>query len=60
MENNTDNEARIEIKVIDGDKSVTTSMYLAEYSMMIKFLHNIHLGDDMIESLIDELKNKQQ
>ena len=59
MENNTDNKARIEIKVIDGDKSVTTSMYLEEYSK-IKFLHNIHLGDDMIQSLIDELKNKNE
>ena len=58
MENNTDNKARIEIKVIDGDKSVTTSMYLEEYSK-IKFLHNIHLGDDMIESLIQEF-NKQK
>jgi hypothetical protein len=57
MENNTDNKARIEIKVIDGDKSVTTSMYLEEYSK-IKFLHNIHLGDDMIQSLIDELKKE--
>jgi hypothetical protein len=34
-------------------------MHLAEYSM-IKFLHNIHLGDDMIQSLIDELKNKNE
>jgi hypothetical protein len=33
-------------------------MYLEEYSK-IKFLHNIHLGDDMIESLIAEF-NKQK
>lgn len=59
MENNTDNKARIEIKVIDGDKSVTTSMYLENY-LKVKGLHGIPLGDDMIESLIDELKNKQQ
>jgi hypothetical protein len=57
MENN--NKARIEIKVIDGDNKVSTSMYLEEYSK-IKFLHNIHLGDDMIGSLIEELENIKQ
>ena len=59
MENNTNNKARIEIKVIDGDKSVTTSMYLENY-LEVKELHGIPLGDDMIQSLIDELKNIQQ
>ena len=57
MENN--NKARIEIKIIDGDNKVSTSMYLEEYSK-IKFLHNIHLGDDMIGSLIEELENIKQ
>jgi hypothetical protein len=57
MENN--NKARIEIKIIDGDNKVSTSMYLEEYSK-IKFLHNIHLGDDMIGSLIAELENIKQ
>ena len=52
-------EAQIRIELVDGDKKVSTSMYLAQYSM-IKFLHNIHLGDDMIQSLIDELKNKNE
>ncbi len=51
-------EAQIRIELVDGDKKVSTSMYLAQYSM-IKFLHNIHLGDDMIESLIQEF-NKQK
>jgi hypothetical protein len=51
-------EAQIRIELVDGDKKVSTSMYLAQYSM-IKFLHNIHLGDDMIESLIEEF-NKQK
>jgi hypothetical protein len=50
-------EAQIRIELVEGDKKVSTSMYLAQYSM-IKFLHNIHLGDDMIESLIQEF-NKQ-
>jgi len=57
MESN--NKATIEIKIIDGDNKVTTSMYLEEYSK-IKFLHNIHLGDDMIGSLIAELENIKQ
>jgi len=51
-------EAQIRIELVEGDKKVSTSMYLAQYSM-IKFLHNIHLGDDMIESLIEEF-NKQK
>jgi len=51
-------EAQIRIELVEGDKKVSTSMYLAQYSM-IKFLHNIHLGDDMIESLIQEF-NKQK
>jgi hypothetical protein len=46
----------IKIEIRKGDKVVTTSIHLAEYSM-IKFLHNIHLGDDMIDSLINELKD---
>ena len=49
-------KAQIRIQLVEGDKVVTTSMYLEEYSK-IKFLHNIHLGDDMIESLIAELEN---
>jgi hypothetical protein len=57
MENN--NKATIEIKIIDGDNKVSTSMYLEEYSQ-IRFLHNIHLGDDMIGSLIEELENIKQ
>ena len=57
MDNN--NKARIEIKIIDGDNKVSTSMYLENYSQ-IKFLHNIHLGDDMIGSLIEELENIKQ
>jgi len=51
-------KAQIRIQLVEGDKSVTTTMYLEEYSK-IKFLHNIHLGDDMIESLIEEF-NKQK
>jgi hypothetical protein len=51
-------KAQIRIQLVEGDKSVTTAMYLEEYSK-IKFLHNIHLGDDMIESLIEEF-NKQK
>ena len=54
-----DNKARIEIKIIDGDNKVSTSMYLENYSQ-IRFLHNIHLGDDMIGSLIEELENIKQ
>jgi hypothetical protein len=57
MENN--NKATIEIKIIDGDNKVSTAMYLEEYSK-IRFLHNIHLGDDMIGSLIEELENIKQ
>jgi hypothetical protein len=49
-------KAQIRIQLVEGDKVVTTSMYLEEYSK-IKFLHNIHLGDDMIDSLINELKD---
>jgi len=51
-------EAQIRIELVEGDKKVSTSMYLENYSK-IKFLHNIHLGDDMIESLIQEF-NKQK
>jgi hypothetical protein len=51
-------KAQIRIQLVEGDKVVTTTMYLEEYSK-IKFLHNIHLGDDMIESLIQEF-NKQK
>jgi hypothetical protein len=61
MENELTNELTnesgiIKIEIQKGDKVVTASMHLAEYSM-IKFLHNIHLGDDMIDSLINELKD---
>ena len=57
MELDSENESGIiKIEIQKGDKVVTASMYLAEYSM-IKFLHNIHLGDDMIDSLINELKD---
>ena len=57
MENElTDESGIIKIEIQKGDKVVTASMHLAEYSM-IKFLHNIHLGDDMIDSLINELKD---
>lgn len=57
MQNELTNESGIiKIEIQKGDKVVTTSMHLAEYSM-IKFLHNIHLGDDMIDSLINELKD---
>ena len=56
-ENELTNESGIiKIEIQKGDKVVTASMHLAEYSM-IKFLHNIHLGDDMIDSLINELKD---
>jgi hypothetical protein len=51
-------KAQIRIQLVEGDTVVTTAMYLEEYSK-IKFLHNIHLGDDMIESLIQEF-NKQK
>ncbi len=57
MENN--NKARIEIKVIDGDNKVSTSMYLENY-LKVKGLHQITLGDDMIGSLIEELENIKQ
>jgi hypothetical protein len=57
MENELTNESGIiKIKIQKGDKVVSTSMYLENYSK-IKFLHNIHVGDDMIESLIQELKD---
>jgi hypothetical protein len=51
-------KAQIRIELVEGDKKVSTSMYLENYSK-IKFLHNIHLGDDMIETLIQEF-NKQK
>jgi len=57
MENN--NKARIEIKVIDGDNKVSTSMYLDNY-LKTKELHQITLGDDMIGSLIEEFENIKQ
>jgi hypothetical protein len=57
MELANENESGIiKIEIRKGDKVVTASMHLAEYSM-IKFLHNIHLGDDMIDNLINELKD---
>ena len=51
-------KAQIRIELVEGDKKVSTSMYLENYSK-IKFLHNTHVGDDMIESLIEEF-NKQK
>jgi len=54
-----DNKARIEIKIIDGDNKVSTSMYLENY-LKVKGLHQIQLGDDMIGSLIEELENIKQ
>jgi hypothetical protein len=46
----------IKIEIQKGDKVVTASMDLKNYSE-IKFLHNIHLGDDLIDGLINELKD---
>jgi hypothetical protein len=51
-------EAQIRIELVDGDKKVSTSMYLDNY-LKTKELHQIPLGDDMIESLIQEF-NKQK
>jgi hypothetical protein len=51
-------KAQIRIELVEGDKKVSTSMYLENYSKL-KFLHNIHLGDDMIESLIQEFNNQK-
>ena len=51
-------KAQIRIELVEGDKKVSASMYLENYSK-IKFLHNTHVGDDMIESLIEEF-NKQK
>ena len=51
-------KAQIRIELVEGDKKVSTSMYLEKYSK-IKFLHNIHLGDDMIETLIQEFNNQK-
>ena len=51
-------KAQIRIELVEGDKKVSTSMYLENYSKL-KFLHNIHLGDDMIETLIQEFNNQK-
>jgi hypothetical protein len=57
MENELKNESGIiKIEIRKGDKVVTTSMYLENY-LKIKKLHQISLGDDMIDSLINELKD---
>ena len=44
----------IKVEIRKGDKVVTASMYLENY-LKIKKLHQISLGDDMIDSLINEL-----
>ena len=46
----------IKIEIRKGDKVVTASMYLENY-LKVKKLHQISLGDDMIDSLINELKD---
>jgi hypothetical protein len=57
MENELTNESGIiKIKIQKGDKVVSTSMYIEKY-LKLKELHQISLGDDMIESLINELKD---
>ena len=54
---NNNERAQIRIELIEGDKKITTSMYLDNY-LKTKELHQIPLGDDMIGSLIEEF-NKQ-
>jgi hypothetical protein len=57
MELDSENESGIiKIEIRKGDKVVTTSMYLENY-LKVKKLHQISLGDDMIDSLINELKD---
>jgi hypothetical protein len=57
MENELTNEnGIIKIEIQKGDKVVTASMYLENY-LKVKKLHQISLGDDMIDSLINELKD---
>jgi hypothetical protein len=57
MELANENESGIiKIEIQKGDKVVTTSMYLENY-LKVKKLHQISLGDDMIDSLINELKD---
>jgi hypothetical protein len=57
MENELTNESGIiKIEIQKGDKLVTASMYLENY-LKVKELHQISLGDDMIDSLINELKD---
>ena len=46
----------IKIEIQKGEKIVTASMYLENY-LKVKKLHQISLGDDMIDSLINELKD---
>jgi len=52
----TNTSGIIKIEIQKGDKLVTASMYLENY-LKIKNLHQISLGDDMIDSLINELKD---
>ena len=55
MSNEITNESGIiKIEIRKGDKVVTASMYLENY-LKVKKLHQISLGDDMIDSLINEL-----
>jgi hypothetical protein len=57
MENELTNESGIiKIKIQKDDKVVSTSMHIEKY-LKLKELHQISLGDDMIESLINELKD---
>jgi len=57
MENELTNKSGIiKIEIRKGDKVVTASMYLENY-LKVKKLHQISLGDDMIDSLINELKD---
>ena len=60
MSNEITNESGIiKIEVTKDGKVVTASMYLENY-LKVKGLHQIHLGDDMIGSLIEELENIKQ
>jgi hypothetical protein len=55
MSNEITNESGIiKIEVTKDGKVVTASMYLENY-LKVKKLHQISLGDDMIDSLINEL-----
>ena len=52
----TNQSGIIKIEVTKDGKVVTASMYLENY-LKVKKLHQISLGDDMIDSLINELKD---